>query len=105
MIDGLTEFYVYAVIYGFGYAGVMTAVLVTVRNLAAPARRASSTGIVLAFGYIGHGLGGWQGGFFYDLTSAYTWTYAIAVFSGFINLAIVGALWWTITRRAQPSMA
>jgi MFS family permease len=105
MIDGLTGFYVYAVVYGFGYAGVMTAVLVSVRNLAAPARRASSMGIVLAFGYIGHGLGGWQGGFFYDLTNAYTWTYANAVVSGFINLAIVGALWWTITRRVQPVTA
>ncbi len=105
MIDGLTEFYVYAVIYGFGYAGVMTAVLVTVRNLTAPARRASSMGIVLAFGYMGHGLGGWQGGFFYDLTSAYTWTYANAVISGFINLAIISALWWTITRRVQTSIA
>jgi len=36
----------------------------------------NSLGLVLAFGYMGHGLGGWQGGFFYDLTSAYTWTYA-----------------------------
>jgi MFS family permease len=102
MVDGLREFYIYAMIYGFGYAGVMTCVLVTVRNLAAPARRASSMGVVLAFGYMGHGLGGWQGGFFYDLTSAYTWTYANAVISGFINLAIVGALWWTLTRPGQP---
>jgi MFS family permease len=104
MITEQREFYIYAVIYGFGYAGVMTAVLVTVRNLAAPARRASSMGIVLAFGYMGHGLGGWQGGFFYDLTSAYTWTYANAAISGFINLAIVCALWWTITRRGRLSV-
>ena len=101
MIDELQGFYIYAVVYGFGYAGVMTAVLVTVRNLAAPARRASSMGIVLAFGYLGHGLGGWQGGFFYDLTGSYSWTYANAVISGLINLAIIGALWWTITRRGQ----
>ena len=105
MIDGLTEFYIYAIIYGFGYAGVMTSVLVTVRNLAAPAQRASSMGIVLAFGYMGHGLGGWQGGFFYDLTNAYTWTYANAVISGIINLAIIGALWWTVSRRGQLSVA
>ena len=105
MMDGLREFYVYAVLYGFGYAGVMTTVLVTVRNFAAPARRASAMGIVLAFGYMGHGLGGWQGGFFYDLTSAYTWSYANAVLSGLINLSIVGALWWTVTRRGQPSLA
>jgi len=105
MIDGLTEFYIYAVIYGFGYAGVMTSVLVTVRNLAAPARRASSMGIVLAFAFMGHGLGGWQGGFFYDLTSAYTWTYANAVIAGIINLAIISALWWTVSRRGQLSIA
>jgi MFS family permease len=105
MMDGSREFYIYAVIYGFGYAGVMTSVLVTVRNLAAPARRASSMGIVLAFGYMGHGLGGWQGGFFYDLTGNYTWSYAIAVVSGLINLAIIGALWWTVTRRWQPLIA
>ena len=100
-MDGLREFYVYAVIYGFGYAGVMTSVLVTVRNFAAPARRASSMGIVLAFGFMGHGIGGWQGGFFYDLTGSYTWTYANAVISGFINLVIIGALWWAVTRRGQ----
>jgi MFS family permease len=105
MMDGPREFYIYAVIYGFGYAGVMTSVLVTIRNLAAPARRASSMGIVLAFGYMGHGLGGWQGGFFYDLTSNYTWSYAIAGISGFVNLAIIGALWWTVTRRMQPAAA
>ena len=52
--------------------------------LAAPARRASSMGVVLAFGYMGHGLGGWQGGFFYDMTGDYTWTYANAVIAGFI---------------------
>jgi MFS family permease len=105
MMDGPREFYIYAVIYGFGYAGVMTSMLVTIRNLAAPARRASSMGIVLAFGYMGHGLGGWQGGFFYDLTSNYTWSYAIAGISGFVNLAIIGALWWTVTRRLQPAVA
>lgn len=104
-MDGLREFYVYAVIYGFGYAGVMTSVLVTVRNFAAPARRASSMGIVLAFGFMGHGIGGWQGGFFYDLTGSYTWTYANAVISGFINLVIIGALWWAVTRRGQLSPA
>jgi len=104
-LDGLKEFYVYAVIYGFGYAGVMTSVLVTVRNFAAPARRASSMGIVLAFGFMGHGIGGWQGGFFYDLTGNYTWTYANAVIAGLINLVIICTLWWTFTRRGQLSPA
>ena len=72
---------------------------------AAPALRASSMGVVLAFGYMGHGLGGWQGGFFYDFTGDYTWTYANAVISGLINLLIVGTLWWTVTRGRRPALA
>ncbi|MGD2172552.1 MAG: MFS transporter [Gammaproteobacteria bacterium] len=105
MVHGTTAFYVYAVIYGFGYAGVMTSVLVSTRNLSAPARRASSLGIVLAFGYVGHGIGGWQGGFFYDMTGAYTWSYANAVISGFVNLTLVGLLWWATSRRARLALA
>ncbi|HKJ52599.1 MAG TPA: MFS transporter [Gammaproteobacteria bacterium] len=105
MVHGTSAFYVYAVIYGFGYAGVMTSVLVTTRNLTAPARRAASLGIVLAFGYIGHGIGGWQGGFFYDMTGTYTWSYANAVISGFVNLAVIGSLWWTINRRSRLALA
>ena len=105
MVSGLTAFYAYAVVYGFGYAGVMTSILVTTRNLAAPARRASSLGIVLAFGYIGHGIGGWQGGFFYDLTGSYTWSYANAVVSGVLNLLLVGSLWWAVNGRARPALA
>lgn len=101
----LDSFYIYAVVYGFGYAGVMTTVLVTVQNHTAPARRASSMGIVLAFAYLGHGLGGWQGGYFFDLTGAYSWTYANAALAGVVNLAIVGALWLTINRRRTPVIA
>lgn len=99
LIASLPLFYLYAAVYGFGYAGVMTSILVSVRYLCAPARRASSTGIVLAFAYVGHGLGGWQGGYFFDLTGAYTWTYANAALSGMVNLVIVGGLWWVLTHR------
>lgn len=98
-IDRLDMFYLYAVIYGFGYAGVMTTLIVTTRNFTAPARRASSLGIILAFAYAGHGLGGWQGGYFFDLTGSYHWTYTNAAIAGGINLAIVAALWFTTRRR------
>lgn len=101
-IDQLSSFYIYAAIYGFGYAGVMTSIIVTTRNLTAPARRASSLGIVSAFAYLGHGLGGWQGGYLFDLTGDYQWSYANAAIAGVINLIIVASLWLTIHR--QPSL-
>ena len=98
-IETLNGFYIFAVIYGFGYAGVMTGILVCVRVLTPFARRASALGIVMVFAWLGHGIGGYQGGFFFDLTGGYTVTYANAALAGVLNLIIVGSLYVTITRR------
>lgn len=96
----MQSFWLYAPLYGFGYGGVMTGVLVTVAALTPAARRASATGIVLAFGWAGHALGGWQGGYFFDLTGGYFWTYTNAVIAGTINLAIIATIWMALRRRA-----
>jgi MFS family permease len=104
-LDRLDTFFFYAAVYGFGYAGVMTAIIVATRNLTAPARRASSLGIIIAFAYLGHGLGGWQGGYFFDSTGGYQWTYANAAIAGVINLVIVSALWLKINRRPSAPIA
>ncbi len=98
-IDTLDGFYLFAAIYGFGYAGVMTGLLVCVRVLTPLARRASALGIVSLFGFLGHGIGGYQGGFFFDMTGNYTLTYTNAALAGGINLVIVAALYFTYSRR------
>jgi MFS family permease len=103
-LDTMQEFWLYAPLYGFGYGGVMTGVLVTVGALAPAANRASATGIVLAFGWAGHALGGWQGGFFFDLTGEYFWTLANAVLAGSVNLIIVGAIYLMLRRRTAPAL-
>ncbi|QCO54398.1 MFS transporter [Pseudorhodobacter turbinis] len=91
-VERLSTFYVYAVIYGFGYAGVMTGVLVSIRVLVSPAHRASAFGIVTMFGWFGHAIGGYQGGALYDLTGNYTASYAVAALAGVLNLVIVSNL-------------
>lgn len=98
-IDSLDMFYAFAPIYGFGYAGVMTGSLITIRTLTPASQRASSTGIILAFAWLGHGLGGYQGGLFFDLTGAYTVSFANAALAGVLNLLIVGSLFLTIRRQ------
>jgi MFS family permease len=98
-IGSLDAFYIFAIAYGFGYGGVMTGLLVCVRVLTPFSRRASALGIVMLFAWLGHGIGGYQGGFFFDLTGNYTLTYANAALAGIINLIIVGALYVTVTRR------
>ncbi|MDC0738127.1 MFS transporter [Cognatishimia sp. SS12] len=99
MLGSMTAFWIYAPIYGFGYGGVMTGVLVTVRMLTPAARRASATGFVLAFAWMGHALGGWQGGLLFDLTGAYYWTYTNAAIAGLINLIVMGSIYMTLKRR------
>lgn len=101
-IDSLNLYYIFAPIYGFGYAGVMTGLLITTRVLTPPSRRGSSTGIILAFAWLGHGLGGFQGGLFFDLTGAYTLSFANAALAGIINLVIVGSLFLAL-RRLSPA--
>lgn len=97
--ESLTGFYIYAVIFGFGYAGVMTGLLISVRALTPVSRRASALGIVLVFAWMGHGIGGYQGGFFFDETGDYTRSFANAALAGILNLIIVGSLYFTINRR------
>lgn len=98
-MDTLTGFYIFAMIYGFGYAGVMTTLLVSVRVMVPLSRRASALGFVMMFAYLGHAIGGYQGGFFFDITGNYTLSYTNAVIAGVINLIIVGSLYITINRR------
>ena len=95
----LNSFYVFAAIYGFGYAGVMTGILVCVRVLTPISKRASALGIVMVFAWMGHGIGGYQGGFFFDLTGSYTVSYANAALARVVNLIIVGSLYLTLSRR------
>lgn len=92
-LGDIQSFWLFAPLYGFGYGGVMTGVLVSVRALAHPAHVAVSTGFVLAFGWLGHALGGWQGGLLFDLTSNYFWAFANAALAGVLNIAIIAALW------------
>jgi MFS family permease len=103
-MQSLSGFYVYAVIYGFGYAGVMTGVLVSVATLTSPSRRASAMGIVGLFGWLGHANGGFLGGFLFDHTGDYSVSYALAAASGLLNLVVVGLL-YRRTRRPVFAVA
>lgn len=104
-ISDLSLFYVFAPIYGFGYAGVMTGVLVTARSLTPARGRATLMGVILAFAWLGHGFGGWQGGVFFDLTGSYTLSFANAAAAGMLNLMIIGTLLVMVRRRIAAAPA
>ena len=99
--QSLESLMVFAVVYGFGYGGVMTTILVSIQVLTPTARRASATGIVTAFAFFGHAIGGYQGGVFFDLMGNYSWAFANAGIIGTVNLVVVAALYIAISRRPQ----
>ncbi len=97
--QSLPVLYVLSVVFGFGFAGVMTSLLICARE-AAPLRITGfATSVVATTGWIGMGIGSYQGGYFFDLTGDYTWSYGIAALSGMINLTIVmGLIWYRYNR-------
>lgn len=101
-LKSLNIFYVYAIVYGFGYSGVMTGVLTSVRALTPAQRRGAAMGIVGMFGWFGHAIGGYQGGLLFDLTGAYDAPYAVAAVAGVLNLVIVSTL---LRRTRRPDLA
>ena len=62
-------------------------------------------GIILAFAWIGHAFGGYQGAATFDLTGTYTTAFAIGSAAGVLNLALVMTLLLLSRRRSLPAAA
>lgn len=102
-IHSLASLNILALLFGLGYSGVMTCFIICVRELIPPQVRGLSTGIVMAFAWVGMGLGAFQAGFFFDLTGNYTLSFANAALAGLINLVIVASLHRYVAHR-QPAL-
>lgn len=107
LLKDLSALYVYAPIYGFGYAGVMTGVLTTTASHTPPSRRGFAMGIITMFGWFGHANGGFLGGYLYDQTADYAAAFAVAALAGALNLVVVAVLWWRLRNpgAGQPAIA
>jgi MFS family permease len=92
LIEGRGAALAYAIVYGFGYAGVMTGVLVSIGALTAPERRGLAIGVVTMFGWFGHANGGYLGGALHDLTGGHEAAHGVAAATGLANLLVVGTL-------------
>ncbi|HET9489243.1 MAG TPA: MFS transporter [Methylomirabilota bacterium] len=97
-VESLPLLYLLSALFGLGFSGVMTSVWVCVREMVPPRLAATSLAVVVMFAWFGMGLGGWHGGHVFDLTGGYTHSYFHAVLSGLVNLVILGALYWRVSR-------
>ena len=98
----LQAFMIFALVYGFAYAGVMTSLLVTTRKLTPVRNKAMWMGIVLSFAWLGHAFGGFQGALVFDLTEGYGASFAAGATAGAANLVLIGTLIWLTRANARP---
>ncbi|MBM3528729.1 MAG: MFS transporter [Alphaproteobacteria bacterium] len=88
-LPSLPALYALAVVFGFGYGGVMTTLTLSVRA-AVPVRYAGiSMAVVGLLAWLGMGLGGYQGGYCFDLTGNYRLSFASAALAGVANLLVI----------------
>ena len=102
-MQSLAGFYVHVVVFGFFMSGVMTGLIVCVRELTPVHMRGTSIGIVFLVAWIGMGLGGYQAGFLFDWSGAYLISYAAAAAMGMVNVVIVGVLYIYVRQRSAPA--
>lgn len=92
--NSIAVLYQLSVLYGFGFAGVMTCLLICSRE-AAPVRLSGfAMSAVATIGWLGMGLGSYQAGYFYDVSANYRLSFGNAAAAGVVNLLIVAALFW-----------
>jgi predicted MFS family arabinose efflux permease len=79
-------------VFGFGFAGNMTSLLLCVRKEVPAAHFGGAMGIVMFVGWAGMGVGGYLGGALFDATGTYLPAFLAAAASGAANLMVLAGL-------------
>lgn len=95
--------YLLAAFFGFTYSGVMSSILVCTRMMVSAKYGARAMSLTSFFGWIGMGLGGFLGGYFFDIYGDYSWAFTFAGIMGLINLVILSQFWLRI-RNAKKGL-
>ena len=98
-----TGIYLLAAFFGFTYSGVMSSILVCTRMMVSAKYGARAMSLTSFFGWIGMGLGGFLGGYFFDIYGDYSWAFTFAGIMGVINLVILSQFWLRI-RNAKKGL-
>jgi MFS family permease len=97
VVDNLVGLYLVSAAFGLGFGGIVPSYALAIRELFSAREAGWRMGAVFLGGLGGMALGGWLGGYIYDLTASYQPAFLIGVLFNLANLVIVGAL---LLRRA-----
>ncbi len=104
-LDSTAAIYLIAIVFGFTYSGVMSAILVCARMMVSASYAARAMSITSFFGWFGMGAGGFMGGYLFDLTGSYDTSFIAAMVVGCINLGILTLFALRIRNASRLSIA
>ncbi len=91
-VDGLAGLYLLSVLFGLSFGGIVPLYTLIIRDHFAAAESGWRIGVIMLFGTVGAGLGGWLGGFVFDVWASYQWAFALGVVFNIGHLVIIGML-------------
>ena len=92
IVDNLIGLYLIGIIFGIGYGGILPLYPVVIRDHLSSVGIGRRIAVVIFFGGMGMALGGWFGGFLFDLSGSYVLAFMLGAGANAINLMIVGML-------------
>ena len=100
-VEGPTALYLLAIFFGFTYSGVMSSLLICTRMMVSARFAGRAMSITAFFGWGGMGMGGFVGGYFYDVTGNYEWSFGFASAAGVVNLFVLTLFYFRIRYRMK----
>ncbi len=89
VVDGLLALYAVSALFGIGYGGISICYPVIVREHLPPAEAGRRLGVVLLFGTLAMGFGGWLAGYIFDWTGSYTPAFLVGAVFNAANLVVL----------------
>ena len=102
-VDGLVGLYVISGLFGLAFGGIIPSYALIVSEYFPSASIGWRIATVYLFGAIGMAIGGWLGGFVYDVSGAYRDAFAIGLMFNVANLVVVIGLWFRETPSLRPA--
>lgn len=100
LLSNSTSVLVLSAVFGFGFAGNMTCLVLCVRDAVPAHRFGSALGTVMLVAWAGMGIGGYAGGVLFDRYLSYTLPFTLASGAGVLNLIAIGKV--MVSPKLQP---
>lgn len=101
LVDDLVGLYLVSAAFGLGFGGIVPSYALSIRDLFSAREAGWRMGAIFLFGLAGMALGGWLGGYIYDLRGAYQPAFVVGVLFNLLNLLLIGGL---VLRKGKPRL-